>query len=109
MRFPAPAVNAEDESKPVFTLFAETGPADGPAQQNLVALQPCLLFDLTAHASHDVLLAIQLAAQAVELSEVRIIRPAVAMDQQDLPLVRREAVTQRGQDRGIRHGSYLRE
>ena len=43
--------------------------------------------------------ALQLAAQAVVLPEVRIIGPAIALDQQHFFAVRRKNVTQRGENR----------
>src|SRR5262249_28425485 len=55
----------------------------------------------------DVLARIELAAQAVELAEVQVGRVGVAVDEEDAAAVRGEHVTQRREDRRVRHPRLL--
>src|SRR5207248_1046785 len=76
-RLAAPAVDAEDETEPVLPLLAEAGPAHGAAQHQRLTLQAGLLANLAAQTSHHVLAGVELAAQAIVLAQVRVIRPAI--------------------------------
>src|SRR5262245_36360224 len=67
-----PAIDAEDEAEPGLAVLAKTGPANGAAQQDLVAFDARLFADLPAKAGHDVLVRLQLAAQPVVLAEMWI-------------------------------------
>src|SRR5439155_3492930 len=98
-----PAIDAEDEAEPIFAMLAEAGPANGAAQGELVAFEAGLLANLAAHAGDDVLVRVQLAAEAVVLAEVRIVGASVAVDEQHASTVRREDVTERCQGRSKRH------
>src|SRR5438445_542667 len=80
-RLAAPAVDAEDEAEPVLALLAEARPADRAPQHEGVTFQPGLLANLAAQAGDHVLAGIELAAQAVVLAQVWVVRPAVAVDQ----------------------------
>src|SRR5437879_4593257 len=100
-----PAVHAKDEAEPVFAVFAKAGPAYRSSQAKGVAFEACLFSNLAADARSDIFLRIELSAQAIVLAEVRVIGPAVAMDQEDLAPVRGQDICQGGQDRCKRHAT----
>src|SRR5690606_18648327 len=54
-----------------------------------------------------VLVALDLAAEAVVLAELVVVRPGVAVDHQDTGAVRREHVAQGSDDGGVGHGPLL--
>src|SRR6185437_1068591 len=101
--FALEVIDAEKEAEPILAVFAETGPADGPAQHQRLALQPALLADLATKTCNHILAWLDLAAQPVVLAEMRIIAAAITVNQQHAPAVRREDVTQRGENGSIRH------
>src|SRR5207249_1196741 len=70
----------EHEAEPGLVVATEAGPGDRAGQFESGALQPRLLADLAAHTGADVLVGFQLAAEAVVLAEVEVVRPALAPD-----------------------------
>src|SRR5262249_25238981 len=102
-----PAVHAEEEAEPVFAALAEARPVDRAAKLQGVARQPALFVNLAAKPGYDVFARLQLAAKAVVLAEMSVVRPAVATHEQHLPAIRRQDVAERCQDRGVGHGLAL--
>src|SRR5437899_831255 len=74
--------DSEDEAEPVLAAFPEAGPIYGPAYFQRRALDASLLADLSLHPRDHLFEWIELAAEAVVLAEVQIIRPGVAVDEQ---------------------------
>src|SRR5690606_34033968 len=72
-------------------------------QGERVALDAGFVDDLAAHAGEHVLVGFDLAAQAVVLAQVVVVRAYVAMKHQHPATVRREHVAEGGDDRGVRH------
>src|SRR5262249_21778629 len=107
-RCAADAVDAKYKAEPVLTALAEAGPADRAAQHEFIALQARLLTHLAAQTRDDILAGVQLAAQTVVLAEVRILRTTVAMDEQHAPAIRRQDVTERGENRRVGHEAAQR-
>ena len=68
-----------------------------PVVNNLAGLLP----DFAPKSSHDVFIRFKLTAQAVVFAEMLIPRPAVAMDEEHLPSIRRKNVTQGRKDRRV--------
>src|SRR5690606_7317923 len=95
----AVARHQEDEAEPVLAGLSEARPADRAAQDEGLALDAGLLADFPAHAGHHVLVALDLAAQAVVLAQVVVTGARVAVDHQDPAPIRRKDVTQ-GRDDG---------
>src|SRR5262245_31271835 len=59
-----PAVDAEDEAEPIFAVLAETGPTDGAAEDQLIALQPSFLANFSPQSGDHILAAVELATQS---------------------------------------------
>jgi len=109
IRFAVETIDAKNEAEPIFAVLAEARPAYRAAQQQGRAFQTAFFLDLAADASDDVFVAIEFAAQAVVLAVVRIIRPAVAVNEQDAPSIRRKDVTQGGEDGSERHDEAVNQ
>ena len=74
----------------------------------ILGLDPGLFADLAPHPRRHVLAGVQLAAEPVVLAEVQVVRPRVAVDQQDGLAVRRHDVAQGCQNRFVGCHSELR-
>src|SRR5262245_35784128 len=109
VRRAAPAVDAEKEAEPILAVFAESGPANGAAQLQFLALDARFFVNLAAHARDHVLAGIELAAEAVVFPQMRIVGPAIAMDEQDAAAIGGHDVTERGEDWSVRHGGSMHE
>ena len=88
----AVALYQENKPQPVLAIAPEAGPADGGAQAQLLALDAGFLADFAAEAGHHILVTVELAAQAVVLSQVLVIGAGVAVDHQHLAAIRRKDV-----------------
>src|SRR5262249_55906418 len=97
-------VDAKHKAEPVLAVLPEPGPGNRATQPQLVAFNAGLLAHLPAEAGDDIFVGVELAAQTVELPEMCVVRPAVAVDHQYSGAVGREDVAERGQDRCVRHG-----
>src|SRR5579884_3783184 len=83
-RLTMPVVDPKNEAEPILAVLAEARPANGAAQHQRIAFDPGLLANLPANARHHILAGIELASQAVVLAEMRILGPAIAMNEQHL-------------------------
>src|SRR6266498_1542339 len=85
---PRPGGNAEQEAEPVLAATTEAGPGDRPRELDLAALEAGLLADLPAHSPGHVLVRLELAAEAVVVTEVNVVRSRVPADHQyPLPIL----------------------
>src|SRR5262249_5501916 len=104
LQFAVPAVDAEDETEPVFAILAETGPTDRAAKDEFVALDAGFFPDLAAHARQHIFASFQLSSEPVVLSRVMVIGPSRAVDQQYALAVRRHHVAECADDGREGHG-----
>ena len=98
----------KQRSLPVAITLVETlvptGGKDTVIFPPTFAFKPGLFPDLPAHTGDDVLAGFELASQAVVFPEVRILGPAIAVNQQDALAIGRKDVAERGEDGGVGHG-----
>jgi hypothetical protein len=104
-RLAAPAVDAEEEAKPVLAVLAKARPVDRTPEYQFFTFQAALLPYLPTHAGDHILAWLEFAAEAVVLAEVGIPFTPVAMDHENLLSVRGHHVAKGGEDGSVRHGS----
>src|SRR5262245_28355010 len=102
-RIAMPAIDAEHKTEPVLAMLAEAGPVDRAAENDVIAFQAGLFANFPPHAGNHVLARIELAAEPVVLAVVRIVAPAVTVNEQHLAPVGGQEICQRGQNRRVGH------
>src|SRR5262249_51775851 len=88
-------------------LSAKPGPAYRSAKFKPGAFETGFFADLAAHPGDHVFHPVELAAEAVVLSEMQIVGLRVAVDEEDALPIGGEHVAERGQNWGVGHGQAV--